>query len=76
MIEIRWRLVAGGEMVYTASELLTSQGPAMFVLECRTMKNIQELGIQEPIWGDWVQVPIEGLDLVDVKALPLGGALH
>ena len=27
------------------------------ILQYRTMTNIQEIGLQEPIWSEWVDVP-------------------
>ena len=32
------------------------------VLEYRYMENITEIGIKEPIWSDWLEVPTENID--------------
>ena len=32
------------------------------VLEYSYMENITEIGIKEPIWSDWLEVPTENID--------------
>lgn len=42
MIELRWYCL---------------WGPNSGVLEFRTIVNFQEIGLQDPIWSEWEEVP-------------------
>lgn len=54
MIELRWL-----ERVEKAEGLGYERMAIRTVLQFRQMSNIEEIGIQPPIWAEWQDVPIE-----------------
>lgn len=54
MIELRWCVQQWTEYPELGEPIKRQREP---VLQFRQMTNIQEIGIQEPIWSDWVEVP-------------------
>ena len=57
MIELRW-------LVRTLPTFGESQPNVEKVLQFRQMSNIEELGIQAPIWTEWEDVPTKEEKLI------------
>jgi hypothetical protein len=55
MFELRLYKEKGGQ--YFDGALHGCAGYKDAILQYRSMENIQELGIQEPIWSEWQDVP-------------------
>ena len=53
MIELRWYVKEISEPI--AGAFVTVEHK---ILQSRYMANPEEIGLQEPIWSDWVEVPI------------------
>ena len=55
MIELRWKIEEWEEYTDMSSHPIKhTEKP---VLQYRTMTNIEEIGLQEPIWSEWTDVP-------------------
>lgn len=73
MIRLRWRTAEGysqsvdggphstGSAEYTYKEkgAVKHSSNIWRVLQYSVMDNPHELGIQDPVWSDWIDVPVE-----------------
>lgn len=56
MIELRWHKELAGE--YFDGIMKGSKVYKDKALQYRTMANPAEIGVQEPIWSEWEEVPL------------------
>ena len=60
MIELRWKVEKWEQMTEIGADILHVEKP---VLQVRLMSNIEEIGLQPPIWSEWEDVPTEYIDV-------------
>jgi len=60
MIELRYKVEECTEIMEFGEDITHRLRP---VLQIKYMLNPEELGIQEPMWGEWQDVPTEYVEV-------------
>jgi hypothetical protein len=61
VIQVRWKKEKIG--YYSDGALDGSSAYTDKVLQYRVMENVQEIGLQPPIWSEWEDVPTEYVEI-------------